>query len=244
MEHEVKFATTPFTMKADGEPGAIEAVFSTFGVVDRAGDIVDKGAIPDGISLPMVWSHDWSRMIGKGTVRVEPDRAVFDGQLFLNTAAGNDAYETIKSMDNLLEYSWGFRVLDADYAERDGSFIRIIKSTEPFEVSPVLVGEGLGTHTLSLKYGQPFSDQSAAVLAAVSDLVARSRSLADLRTKEGRTLSTANRGRLGEIRDAMKAAAGDLDTILKETEPAKALDGLALLTAFNLIDARFNGVID
>lgn len=243
MTEEMKWLTTPLTFKADGSEGAIEAVFSTFGVVDRGGDIVERGAIADAQAVPMVWSHNWEKIIGKGTTRIEPDRAVFTGHLFLDTDAGKDAYQTMKSMGDLMQYSWGFRVLDADFVERDEEFVRIIKRTELFEVSPVLVGEGMGTHTLSLKYSMPFPDHSDAVRAAVEGFVARSRSLADLRTKEGRVLSSANRERLKSIADSLTSAAGDLSAILKDTEPQKAVDGAALLALYLRTEARLNGVI-
>lgn len=228
---EIKRLTTKAVLKADGDEGSIEAVFSTFGVKDRDGDIVEAGAIEDGKSVPMVWHHNWERMIGKGVTDVDSERAVFKGSLFLDTDAGGDAYRTIKAMGDLMDYSWGFRVLDADFVERDEEFVRVIKRAELFEVSPVLVGAGIGTGTLSLKHGMPYADQVEAVQAAVADLVERSRSLADLRLKEGRTLSTANRERLQAIADALAGAAGDLKSILKDTEPAKAIEIDAMLAA-------------
>lgn len=240
---DTKHITTRAVLKADGgAEGGLEAVFSTFGVVDRDGDIVEAGAIPDGQPVPMVWAHDWSRMIGKGVTSVNDERAVFKGSLFLDTAAGRDAYDTLKNMGDLMQYSWGFRVLDAAPAEQDGQFVRVIKRAELFEVSPVLVGAGMGTGTLSLKHGQPFSEHSDAVLAAVEDFVARSRSLADLRLKEGRVLSSANRERLAAIRDVLSSASGDLDTILKDTEPMKAFDPDEIFAAFLATQARLNGV--
>lgn len=239
---DTKHITTRAVLKADGDDeGTIEAVFSTFGVVDRDGDIVEAGAIPDGQQVPMVWSHNWERIIGKGKTEVNSERAVFKGRLFLDTDAGADAYKTMKAMDDLQEYSWGFRVLDADFVERDEEFVRVIKRVELFEVSPVLVGAGRGTHTLSLK-SMSFVEESEAALAAVESLVARSRSLADLRLKEGRTLSTANRERLKAIADAMAGASGDLTAILKETEPAKGIDIDALFAEHMAIQAQLNGV--
>lgn len=240
---DTKQLLTGFTIKEDA-PGSIEAVYSTFGVVDRGGDIVEASAIEDGKQVPMTWAHDWSRMIGKGTVTAEPERAIFRGQLFLDTAAGQDAYQTIKSMGDLIEYSWGFRVLDAAFEQQGDNLVRRITKAEQFEVSPVLVGEGLNTGTLSLKHGSRFDTQADTVLAAVADLVNRSRSLADLRMKEGRVLSSANRDRLASIHSALLDAAGGLKGILKDTEPEqqKIIDLDALLTEYMRIEARAHGV--
>jgi len=238
-----KFLSTPFVFKADSPEGTIEAVFSTLGVVDRGGDIVEKTAIEDGKSVPMVWSHDWSRMIGKGTVRVEDDRAVFTGNLFLDTDAGLDAYRTMKAMGDLLEYSWGFMPKEVEWIERDEKLIRRIIKAEQFEISPVLVGEGLNTGTLAIKHGLRFDEESESVLAAVKSLVTRSQSLAGLRTKEGRELSRANRDRLGSIAESLTSAARDLSGILKATEPAdKGIDFDAMLADFLTTEARANGV--
>ena len=243
---DTKHITTRATFKAGEEDtGRLEAVFSTFGVVDRDGDIVEPGAIPDGQDVAMVWSHDWTRMIGKGVTRTDAERAVFDGGLFMDTDAGLDAYKTIKSMGDLMEYSWGFRILDADFVERDEEYIRVIKRVELFEVSPVLIGAGRGTQTLSLKHGQPLVEHADALDDAVRDFVSRVRGRVEYRAKEGRTLSTANRERLSAIADALAGALGDLNAILKETEPAKGIDPDVLRAVIDaqLTDARLNGVL-
>lgn len=146
-----KRVTLPAELKAEDGDGSLSAVFSTFDVVDSDGDIVQRTAFTDGQPVPMVWAHDWSMPIGKGAVKVEPERAVFKGSLFLDTTAGLDAYRTIKAMGDLQEYSWGFRILDAEPAERDGMPVRLITKAEVFEVSPVLVGANRETYTLAIK---------------------------------------------------------------------------------------------
>ena len=238
---ETKTITTAVELKADGE-GQIEAIFSTFGVPDRDGDIVEAGAIQDGQSVAMVWAHDWTQIIGKGVTRVNEQRAVFDGQLFIDTPAGRSAYDTIKAMDGLMEYSWGFMVHEADYQQRDGEYYRIIKRAELFEVSPVLIGAGIGTGTLSLKTNTSLSEHGNAVVSAVDAYVSRVRSRSAFRVKEGRVLSTASRDRLSGIADALSAASADLVGILKETEPAKSIDMNVELLRRLAARANSNGV--
>lgn len=147
--YETKHAAT-VDLKAD-EQGHIEAVFSTFDVVDSDGDILVREAFTDGQKVPLVWSHDWSMPIGKGTIRTDEKRAIFDGQFFTDTSAGLDAYRTVKAMGELQEFSWGFRILDAEPGQKDGQPIRTITKAEVFEVSPVLVGANRETYTLALK---------------------------------------------------------------------------------------------
>lgn len=137
-------------LKADRE-GSLSAVFSTFGVVDADGDVLVREAFTDGQKVPLVWAHDWSRPVGRGTVRTDAERAIFDGHFFLETTDGRDAYETVKAMSDLQEFSWGFRILDASEEVRDGEPVRIITKAEVFEVSPVLVGSNPETGLLAIK---------------------------------------------------------------------------------------------
>lgn len=136
-------------LKAGDEAGSLRAVFSTFDIPDRDGDVVRASAFKNGQSVPMVWAHDWSRPVGKGVIRVEKDRAVFDGQFNLATEAGREAYEAVKFAGDLQEYSWGFRITDT----QDNTAIRgfDITGAEVFEVSPVLVGANQYTQTLAVK---------------------------------------------------------------------------------------------
>lgn len=251
---ETKQIVTTATLKAAGdEEGQIEAVISSFDVVDRGGDIVLASAFTDGQECLMVWSHDWGRPIGKGVVRVEETRAVFAGQIWLDTDDGLQAYRKIKNAGDLQQYSWGFRVLDADFAERDGQYVRVISGAEMFEASPVLVGEGLNTETLALKNADklPLPDHFARVLdtvngdaQAVRTLKGRFEERADVREKAGRELSKANQERLIAIRDAQRGLAADLDALVEaattpkdDGKEARALRGAALrqLAAITLI---------
>jgi len=137
--------------ESDADQGLIEAVVSTFGVLDADREIVMASAFTDGQALPMVWAHDWARPIGKGIISVQPDRAVFSGRLFLDTTAGLDAFRTMKAMGDLQQFSWGFGVKRADFVEQDGEQVRRILETEAYEVSPVLVGSNPQTGILAIK---------------------------------------------------------------------------------------------
>lgn len=132
-------------------PGAVSACFSTFNVVDKDGDIVLASAFQPAQPVPLTWAHDWAQPVGKGVIRVDADRAVFDGAFFLETQAGLEAYKTVKAMGSLQEYSFGFSVIDSSYETRDGKPVRVIKQAKVYEVSPVLVGAGENTRTLAIK---------------------------------------------------------------------------------------------
>lgn len=242
----MKALRAPLTLKADGEPGQVTAAFSTFDVVDSDNDIVLATALTNGQQVPMTWSHRWEMPIGKGTILVQEKQAVFDGMFFLETEAGLEAYKTVKAMGTLQEWSWGFRVKEAGYEQRGDQWIRVIKQAEVYEVSPVLVGAGVGTYTLGIKSGHSaLADQADMVLAAVADLASRYKSLADLRAKEGRVLSEANRKRLGSLLEALRAVEADIDELLTATDPGKGKgtdDVFRLFVEFQQIQAQLMGL--
>lgn len=77
-----------------------------------------------------------------------------------------------------------------------------------------------------------YADHLDAVLAAVQGLQARTKSLAELRAKDGRAISEARRQRLGAHSDALRSVAADLDQLLEETAPpSRDDDGKAAVLA-------------
>jgi hypothetical protein len=139
----------------DAAQGLVTAVFCTFDVIDLDGDVIAKEAIPDGASVRIsAYNHEsWNAAmpVGKGIIRTTATEAILEGQFFLNTTHGRDAFETVKEMGDLQEWSWGFDIEDAEPATVDGRTVRRIKRTVVHEVSPVLLGAGLHTRTLATK---------------------------------------------------------------------------------------------
>ena len=222
-----------------GEPGSVQAVFSTFGVVDSDNDIVLASAFADGQPVPMTWSHRWDMPVGKGVVRVRPvqGNALFDGSFFIETDAGQEAYKTVKAMGALQEWSWGFRVIDAAFERRDQQLVRVIKKAEVFEVSPVLVGAGVGTYTETIKGHSAYAEEGETVLATVESFIERSKALAAMRATEGRVLSDANRKRLSSLLESLQAVGADIEDLLSSTDPqpAKGVDVERLFIEFQHI---------
>jgi HK97 family phage prohead protease len=160
---------TSAELKDDSDNGSLVAKFSTFDIVDREGDIVRRSAFVDGQEVPMVWAHDWTRPIGKGTVRLDKDHARFEGEFF-PTTEGQQARIAIRSMDRLQQYSWGFRVLDTQPNEKIRGYD--ITKAEVFEVSPVLIGANQETATLAVKSLDPDEDPvSAAILRLANEVI-------------------------------------------------------------------------
>lgn len=149
------FSADHLTIKQDEDEGTVEAVFSTFGIIDRDGDIVKAGAIPE-VDVPIAWSHDWRQPVGRGSITTSRKEAKLTGHFFMSTEAGREAFNTVKEMAELQQWSWGFDVKEWKFEEVDGQEgIRIILDTEPMEVSPVIVGSNPATRTVSVKDWNP-----------------------------------------------------------------------------------------
>jgi phage head maturation protease len=142
----------------DAEKGDVEAIIATLGVVDKDEDIIRKDAIPDGSKVSMSsYGHDamfGDAPVGKGTIHVDGNKAVFTGRMFLATQRGRETFETLKEMGSDQQWSFGFRILGAEVpseAEKRQGARRILTKLDAFEVSPVIVGAGVGTRTLAVK---------------------------------------------------------------------------------------------
>ncbi len=140
------------------EEGYLEAIFSVFDVEDRDGDVVKSSAIKNGVAIPLVWHHDWSRPIGKGTITNDGTKAIFKGNFFLDTTEGMEAYKTVKNMGDLQQYSWGFAILNQEKGTLGDKTVNYITATEAFEVSPVLVGANQHTSTVDIKEAKMYVD--------------------------------------------------------------------------------------
>jgi len=144
----------------DSDKGLVTAMFAQMGVVDRGGDIIEKGAFGEQDVVVSAFNHasygfmSGDLPVGKGRIFEKGDEAIAELQFFLNTEGGKEHFETIKAMGGLQEYSFGFQVTKTGELSdemRKAGVDRVIKSVDVFEVSPVFLGEGINTRTLALK---------------------------------------------------------------------------------------------
>mgnify|MGYP001404701761 CR=1 FL=1 len=154
-EKEVK--NIDLELKSETE-GKVSAVFSVFNSLDSDGDIVLPGSIKSGFksgSVPMVWAHKWDMPIGKGSIKSDGDKATFEGEFFMDTDSGKEAYKIVKNMADMQQWSFGYRVNDAERGKigegEEEKDARFLKDLTVFEVSPVLVGANQDTYTMAIK---------------------------------------------------------------------------------------------
>jgi len=137
----------------DGEEGTFQAVFSRLNVIDYDGDITLPGAFTNGQKVRIsYWGHRWQDLpVGRGEIHADNEKAWVDGKFFLDTTPGLETYKTVKNLAELQEWSYGFDILEAENGEKDGKYVRYLKSLKVHEVAPVFLGAGIGTETTAIK---------------------------------------------------------------------------------------------
>lgn len=143
------------TFKADS-PGSLSVEFASLNVLDHDGDITLPGAFGEQHVRIQSHGHDTrSWTIGKGIIRESADKAVMEGLLNLDMTDGKNAHASLKfDLEHgtpLQEWSYVFEIMDADFAERDGREVRMLKRLKVHSVDPVFLGAGIGTHTMGIK---------------------------------------------------------------------------------------------
>ena len=231
------------TVKTDVPDGTIEAVVAVFDNTDRASEIIRFGAFADSLAkgLPKgTWAHDWTQPIAKTlaarelapgdpllpAANSELGGLYVKGQFNLETQAGREAYSNIK-FGIIDQFSIGYRVVKDSFDTKTD--VRELHQVELFEWSPVLVGMNPATSLLSIK-GQDASpamrlaDHSEAVLATCKEFALRITSLRELRAKEGRVISAANRARIEACMGSMGAVMKDLEALMMMADPPAKAD--------------------
>lgn len=217
-------------LKAEGAEGAFSATFSTLNAIDLHGDVTVPGAFQDGAEVLIgAYQHDLMALpVGKGRIYSDAERAWVEGEFWLDTSAGLDTYRTVKNAGRALEWSYVFQVLESADGqwEKDGKSVpvRLLKAVDVWSVDPVLRGAGVNTRTDEIKTAMPYTEEVEQARAAVASLLARSISLAELRAKEGRTLSSANVQRLTDIAQQLRGSARALDELLSAASAEKAAE--------------------
>lgn len=155
--------------EVDVDQGVIHAVFSTLGVKDHDGDITIPGAFEQNADVRIsAYNHaSWPGMggllpVGKGRITSDDVKATLEGQFFMKTTNGRDTFETVKELGSLTEWSYGYDVLDSAPGEYKGVEGNLLKELKVHEVSPVFLGAGIGTHTVSAKNLTLLSDDELA----------------------------------------------------------------------------------
>lgn len=207
-------------VKDADDSGEVTAVFSTFNVKDSDSDVTLPGAFEDGApALISAYGHaSWGGFlpVGKGTISSTKTEAVFTGQFFMDTTHGLDTFRTVKQTGALQEWSYGYDAVEYSFGDHDGERVRFLNKLKVHEVSPVLLGAGVGTRTLSAKTaGLKFSDEATAVLAAVKALADRAADVMAKRLEKGKALGADSAALLEQVSAELKR----FEDVLRTPEP-------------------------
>lgn len=219
--------TVDWSPERDGE---FVARFSTFGAVDSYGDVTEPGTFEDGEPVIVgAWGHNRSALpVGRGVVRVREDGAYLEGRFFLETAAGREAYATVKALGDLQEWSYLYIPTKVRFEDRDGSSIRVLERVRLISVDPVDVGAGVGTGTIAIK-GRPLAADIRGAADEARRVAQRLAERAAVRGADGRGLGAAADAAaeaLAELRaaaDRIEAALGATGQVGAKMQPRPPL---------------------
>src|SRR3990167_6040854 len=209
----------------------------------------EAGDVPAGKAVPMsAYGHtslDGALPTGRGKLREADGLGIFDGKFFMDTDQGRNAHATVKAMAELQQWSYGYKVLDGGPVVLDNMSVRELRRLDVYEISPVLIGAGVGTATLAIKSGapgpeMPWAERLSWYVDSLSALLDHGKARQELRATEGRKLSRTDRARLEDLEVALnghlavihelllvpedpKAAQRRLTTIMVEVELARML---------------------
>jgi prohead serine protease len=158
-----------------GEDGKGQVVFATLGVVDKDGDITDKGAFGNQLAhlMPMhVWKDADSPFLGVASIKESGNEAIADIELNMDLQRAKDWRSSMKfALDRgkTIEWSYGFDVTDSEIRTVNGKKVRALKSLIVHEVSPVVIGAGENTRVLSMKAYAEMQGTWEAIQSAIMD---------------------------------------------------------------------------
>ena len=145
----------PFELKAVDDAGNFEGYAAVFNNVDLGDDAILPGAFTRvkttrGGKLKLALYHDLTRLVGAADYTQDDHGLLLKGRVNLAVSYARDAYELMKS-EILDSMSIGFNTIKADFEERAGRRIRIIKEAELWEASFVPFGMNPAAQVLTVK---------------------------------------------------------------------------------------------
>ncbi|KWS41952.1 HK97 family phage prohead protease [Pseudomonas syringae] len=145
----------PFELKAVDEAGNFEGYAAVFNNVDLGDDVILPGAFTKvkttrGGKLKLALYHDLTRLVGAADYTQDDHGLLLKGKVNLAVSYARDAYELMKS-EILDSMSIGFSTIKADFEERAGRRVRIIKEAELWEASFVPFGMNPEAQVLTVK---------------------------------------------------------------------------------------------
>ncbi|MGF6669136.1 HK97 family phage prohead protease [Pseudomonas monsensis] len=145
----------PFELKAVDDAGNFEGYAAVFNNVDLGDDVILPGAFTKvkttrSGKLKLALYHDLTRLVGLADFTQDDHGLLVKGKVNQAVSYAKDAYELMKAgiLDSM---SIGFNTIKADFEERAGRTIRVIKEAELWEASFVPFGMNPAAQVLTVK---------------------------------------------------------------------------------------------
>jgi len=224
--------TKAFSQVKVSAEGTGEATFATLDVVDKDGDVTIAGAFGEQFAK-ISPAHDWGApSMGLAKVSERGDQAVAALEFNLAMASAVEWAESLRfSAEKGIaqEWSYGFDVLEEAFEQRDSGRVRVLKRLKVHEVSPVMVGAGVGTRTNSMKSSRTLAAHCADVVAENRDFAARLADLQVKRAEDGRMLSRTNSERLKQVMEELHDISAQVSELTVDLPTDDAATMAALL---------------
>jgi HK97 family phage prohead protease len=148
--------TKRFRLKQiDEAKGQVTAVIATLNVKDHDGDVILPGAF-DTQEAQIVPVHDWDSVpLGRASISETNNEVVAKMRFNLDIEDARKWHSAIKfdyeAGNPLQEYSFGYEIKQAEKGDFKGERVQFLKKLKVIEVSPVMLGAGIGTGTVDVK---------------------------------------------------------------------------------------------
>ena len=145
----------------DADKGEVSAIVATLNVVDRDKDVFLPNSVQPASRVQISdYKHSvvlaGAPPVGKGSISIDGDLAIFTGQYFMGTERGRESFAMVKEIGPDGDWSFAFpkgppTIPMTKEWQAKGARRLIAGPVNPLEVSPVLRGGGIGTRTLAAK---------------------------------------------------------------------------------------------
>lgn len=253
MEVELKqFQPQDLDLKDDG---SFVVAFAKLGAVDSDEDYTFHGAFKSGQAVPVsdyghaIWPTKGAKPpTGRAVLSEDGEWALATGSFLMKTTQGQNAYETVKGMSDLQQWSYGYNVLEKAAPPAGIKARRGLAKLDVKEISPVFLGAQALAHTRAIKEldeldefdqimetlkdsslaGLTYAEMSQRVLRGLEAFTTRTLDINEMRVKEGRALSTARQtlleeaiGQLADYTAKLRAMVDAAQPKAPVTEPQK-----------------------
>lgn len=135
--------------------GTAEVCIATLGVIDHDGDVVAKGAIGQQV-VPILAAHNWGGIpLGKASTYEQGNRVMASMKFNMDIPEARSWHSAlmfdVAHGPAVQEYSWGYQPTKSQPVTLEGRRVRRLEAVELREVSMVIQGASIGSHTVGVK---------------------------------------------------------------------------------------------